>query len=85
MTRDTSEEMACNELVQLVTDYVEGRLPPPDVSRFESHLAICEGCRTYFDQMRETIEALGHLPGESISPEARDRMLKAFGDWKSAR
>jgi len=77
--------MACNELVELVTDYVEGRLPPRDVRRFESHLAICEGCRTYLDQMRETIDALGHLPEESISPQARDRMLEAFADWKGRR
>ena len=84
-SREVTEEMACNELVELVTDYVEGRLPPRDVSRFESHLAICEGCRNYLEQMRETIDALGHLPADSISPEARDRLLQAFSDWKGGR
>jgi anti-sigma factor RsiW len=80
--RPQPEEMPCNELVELVTDYIEGRLPPRDVKRFEDHLEICDGCRTYLDQMRETIGALGHLPEESITPQARDRLLKAFRTWK---
>jgi predicted anti-sigma-YlaC factor YlaD len=81
-SRDPTEEMTCSELVELVTDYLEGRLASPDVSRFESHLATCEGCRNYLDQMRETIEVLGRLREDSITPEARDRMLNAFRGWK---
>jgi len=81
-SRPQPEEMPCNELVELVTDYIEGRLPPRDVKRFEDHLEICDGCRTYLDQMRETIGALGHLPEKSITPEARDRLLEAFRTWK---
>jgi predicted anti-sigma-YlaC factor YlaD len=76
--------MACNELVELVSDYIEGRLQPRDVARFDAHLEICEGCRTYVDQMRETINALGHLPEESIAPEARRELLGAFRDWKGS-
>jgi anti-sigma factor RsiW len=78
----TGEEIACIELVELVTEYVEGRLDPPRVERFEAHIAICEGCRTYLDQMRETIDALGHLPEESLSDEAREQLLVAFAGWK---
>jgi anti-sigma factor RsiW len=80
--RDVTEEMACNELVELVSDYIEGRLPPEDVKRFDSHLEICEGCGNYLEQMRATIDALGQLPEESISPEAREELLAAFRDWK---
>jgi anti-sigma factor RsiW len=75
--------MACNELIELVTDYIEGRLPPLDVTRFDAHLGICDGCGTYLDQMRETIEALGHLPEESITPEARESLLEAFRGWRA--
>jgi anti-sigma factor RsiW len=75
-------EMACNELVEVVSDYIEGRLPAGDVERFEAHLEICDGCRNYLDQMQATIHALGHLPEETISAEARDRMLEAFKGWK---
>ena len=73
--------MHCRELVELVTDYLDGRLPPADRARFEAHLADCEYCETYLDQMRQTIRALGRLPEESLSDEARDALLAAFRDW----
>jgi anti-sigma factor RsiW len=84
-SREVTEEMACNELVELVTDYVEGRLPPRDVKRFESHLEICEGCRNYLEQMRETIDTLGELSEESLDEESRGRLLEAFRGWREAR
>ena len=76
-----SDEMHCRELVELVTDYLDGRLPPADRARFEAHLADCEYCETYLDQMRQTIRALGRLPEESLSDEARDALLAAFRGW----
>jgi anti-sigma factor RsiW len=78
-----SIELACNELVELVTDYLEERLPDLDVERLEAHLAICEGCRNYVDQMRETVDALGHLPEEPLPPEVRNELLEAFRGWRS--
>lgn len=74
-------ELPCRELVELVTDYLEDRLSPRDRARFEAHLADCELCRTYLEQFRQTIRLLGRLPEESISPEARDRLLEAFRGW----
>jgi anti-sigma factor RsiW len=82
VSRADRPEMACHELVEVVSDYIEGRLPASDATRFEAHLEICDGCRNYLDQMRATIYALGHLPEESISAEARERMLEAFRGWK---
>jgi predicted anti-sigma-YlaC factor YlaD len=55
---DPSPELACRELVELVTDYFEGALQPADSARVEGHLARCLGCRRYLDQMRATIAAL---------------------------
>ena len=78
----TAEQIACVQLVELVTEYVEGSLDPHDAARFEAHIAACDGCRTYLDQMRQTIAALGHLPQESISNGARERLLTAFAGWK---
>ena len=75
-------EMPCRELVELVTDYLEGRLMPRDRARFEAHLAECEYCETYLEQMRQTIRVLGRLPEESLSIEARDALLAAFRDWR---
>jgi hypothetical protein len=51
-------------------------------TRFEAHLAQCSPCGTYLEQMRQTIRALGRLPEESVQPEARDRLLDVFRDWK---
>jgi anti-sigma factor RsiW len=78
---DDLPEMPCRELVQLVTDYLEDRLPPEDRDRFEAHIAECEYCDAYLEQMRQTIRALGRLPEDSLSPEARDVLLAAFRDW----
>ena len=75
--------MDCQELVELVTEYLEDRLSPRDRARFEAHLADCEACRAYVEQFRRTIRALGRLPEESLSPEARDALLAAFRGWSS--
>jgi anti-sigma factor RsiW len=76
-------ELACQELVELVTDYIEGRLSPAERSRFEEHLAVCEGCRVYLEQIRETIRLTGALSEESLSPEARDALLETFRGWRA--
>ena len=76
--------MACRELVELVTDYFDGALSRRDRRRFERHIAGCDGCSAYVEQMRLTSRALGSLTEESISPEARDALLHAFRDWKAA-
>ena len=74
-------EMPCRELVELITDYLEDRLSPGDRARFEAHLAECEACRTYVEQFRQTIRALGRLPEEPLSLEARHALLDAFRGW----
>ena len=77
--------MRCRELVELITDYLEGALPDSERARFERHLAGCDGCQAYLDQMRETIGALGRLPPESLSPEAERKLLDAFRGWREGR
>jgi anti-sigma factor RsiW len=77
--------LSCRELVELVTDYLEGTMEAAEVARFEAHLAECDGCTAYVEQMRETISALGRLPAESLTPEAERRLLMAFRNWRSRR
>ena len=77
-----SDEMSCRDLVELVTDYLEATLPAPDRRRFEEHLAQCPPCQTYLEQMRQTVAALGRLPRESISEDAKRSLLEVFRDWK---
>ena len=81
MTDRNLPEMPCQELVELVTDYLEERLSPVDRDRFEAHLAQCSACGTYLEQIRRTIKALGSLPEESLSVEAREALLAAFRGW----
>jgi anti-sigma factor RsiW len=73
--------LTCQELVEVVTDYVEGSLSDEDVQRFDEHLASCMGCATYVAQMRQTIELTGTLREEDLSPDARDALLARFHDW----
>jgi predicted anti-sigma-YlaC factor YlaD len=78
-------DLTCRELVELVTDYLEGALPPPDRLDFERHLVWCSWCRDYLDQMRTTIELTG--ASEDFEPPSplREQLLDAFRDWKRTR
>ena len=70
--------MTCAELVELVTAFLDGALDPETEQRFVEHLASCDGCQTYVDQMRRTIAEVGPVEPESLSEQTRDRLLEAF-------
>jgi anti-sigma factor RsiW len=74
----------CDEFVELVTAFLDGALDPATETRFLAHVAECPGCETYLDQFRQTTDALGELSPETLSGEARDRLLTAFRDWPRA-
>ena len=76
-------EMGCRELVELVTEYLDGAMSEPERIRLEAHLEVCRGCRAYLDQMQQTIRTVGHLPEESVTPEAQDDLLRVFRAWKA--
>jgi anti-sigma factor RsiW len=78
-------EMACQELVELVTAYLEGSLSRRDRRRFEAHIRHCEHCTAYVGQMRLVIEATGRLTEEDVPPEAREELLAAFRGWSEER
>ena len=75
--------LTCRHVVEIVTDYLEGTLSWRERRRVERHLAACDGCTAYVDQMRATLAALGTITEESLSPDARDALLHAFRDWRS--
>ena len=77
--------MDCNELVELVTDYLEGRLTEADRERFDAHLAECEGCVNYVEQMRATVAVTGTLREDDLPPGAADVLLARFRDWRRSR
>ncbi|HEV8686229.1 MAG TPA: zf-HC2 domain-containing protein [Gaiellaceae bacterium] len=82
MIFNRNRSLSCQELVELVTDYLEGALPRRERRLFEKHLTACDGCTTYLEQIRVTIALTGKLEPSSISPEAEAALLAAFGDWK---
>jgi anti-sigma factor (TIGR02949 family) len=71
-------DMACQELVELVTDYLEGALSPELAARLERHLDLCDGCERYLDQMRATVAAVGRIETTDVPDDLRDRLLTAF-------
>jgi anti-sigma factor RsiW len=75
-------ELTCAELVEVVTDYLEGAMPALDRIEFEKHIAMCDGCAIYLEQMRETIRATGMLTEDQVPVPARDELLDIFRDWK---
>ena len=76
------EALNCQELVELVTDYLEGALDERDRRAFDRHLDGCVGCTEYVEQLRVTIELTGHITVDDLSPGAEDALLQAFRSWK---
>ena len=74
-------EMACRELVELITDYLDGKLPDDIRTRFEDHLTGCDGCTNYLEQIRQTIRLTGQLREESLTSQQRDDLLRLFRSW----
>jgi anti-sigma factor RsiW len=77
-------EMPCQELVEVVSDYLDGVLPEADRLRFEAHLDECPACVDYVEQMRRTIATIGRLDPGALSGETRDALLNAFRGWRTA-
>lgn len=74
----TPRDIACVELVELLTDYLEGVLPADEVAAIEEHLRDCAGCRTYLDQLRTTVGSLAALPVDTLPDETVEALLVAF-------
>lgn len=74
--------LSCKELVELVTEFLEGTLPPSERTRFEMHIAACSGCGAYLRQMRDTLRVAGRLSEESLPEPAREDLLRVFRGWR---
>jgi anti-sigma factor RsiW len=84
-SQTSPRELPCRELVEAITDYFEGRLSEEERRRFEHHLFGCGGCRSYVEQMGETIRLTGALAEDDVPAAGHDRLLVAFRGWKDAR
>ena len=77
-----AEHITCQEVVELVSDYLEHALSPDEATLFEQHINFCDGCIVYVEQMRSTVAAVGHVREEDVPPEAKERLMAAFREWR---
>ena len=80
--RHRRDALVCREFVELVTDYLDGRLPERDRARFEAHLSECDGCAGYLQDMRRMIDSIDELPGPPSDPETHAALLRAFRELR---
>jgi predicted anti-sigma-YlaC factor YlaD len=76
-------QIDCIEIVELVTNYLEGALDQATRHEIEAHLVLCAPCQIYLDQMRATIDVLGHVPVETLTDEAKSDLVSAFRDFRA--
>ena len=81
--RSGDDELACRELVELVTEYLDGALDPAARARVDAHLATCDGCTTYVDQVRAVMAATPRILPEPVPPALMERLLVAFRAGRS--
>jgi len=75
--------LVCQQVVELVTDYLEGALSRSQRRRFEAHLQSCEHCTEYLEQMRATIRLTGRLQAEDLSPQMREEFTELYRRWRA--
>jgi anti-sigma factor RsiW len=74
--------VTCQELTEVLTDYLEGVMPPADRASLEAHIELCDGCAHYVEQMRQTIRTVHELRPEDVEATVPDEVLAAFRAWK---
>jgi anti-sigma factor RsiW len=79
------KKLTCRELVELVTEFLDGSLSRRDRARFEAHIAACGNCTQYVEQFRETIRLTGTLRESDVPAEAAAELLEQFAEWKRGR
>jgi anti-sigma factor RsiW len=80
--RHAHDPLVCREFVELVTDYLEGTLPEEERIRFEAHLAECDGCAGYLEDMRRVVASLHEAPEPPADAATREALTRAFRDLR---
>ena len=82
MTNSDQNELNCQQVVELVTDYLEQALLPEKQAQFEQHIEKCPGCDTFLEQVQKTIMMLRKLSEQQTFPETKQDLLEIFRNWK---
>jgi len=83
MNRLRGRDLVCQQAVELVTDYLEGKLSRPDRLRFQDHLLGCPHCTEYLAQMRETITLTGRVATADLTPQMQDELVELYRRWRA--
>jgi anti-sigma factor RsiW len=75
-------DLVCRQVVEIVTDYLEGRLSRADRRRFDAHLAVCPHCTEYLAQLRATIELTGRITADDLTPPMRAELVSVYRAWR---
>lgn len=81
--RFRAAEVPCQQVAEMVTDYLEGALTAADRRRLEAHLAGCPHCTEYLAQMRETIRLAGRIAPEDLTPDMRTELTDLYRRWRT--
>ena len=80
---DSQDHISCQQVVDLVTEYLEGAMTVDDRSLFEQHVNFCDGCVWYVDQIKTAVATVGRVHEDDLPVEMRERLLIAFRDWRA--
>jgi anti-sigma factor RsiW len=76
-----SRDLACQQAVELVTEYLEGTLSRRQRRRLRAHLDACPNCSAYLEQIQLTIRMSGSIEPEDLSPQAQDELTALYRRW----
>jgi len=82
--RILNRDLVCRQAVALVTDYLDDALTRRQRRRFEAHLRDCPNCRRYLEQIRITIETVGHIEPEVLDPDVKDELIDLYRRFHQA-
>ena len=77
-----ADNFTCREIVELITDYLEGSFTLSQRLRFQMHIGLCFACRSYLCQMKYTVATLRQLPSEPVPTQVKEALMKRFRTWK---
>jgi anti-sigma factor RsiW len=77
--------LTCQQVVELVTEYLDGVMEPRRRARFEAHLAGCDGCTNYLEQVRTTVAVVGRLDVDDVPEPVMSELLVSFRHWADDR
>jgi anti-sigma factor RsiW len=76
-------DIVCQEVVEVITDYLEGTMPRARRRRLQAHFAGCEHCSEYLAQMRATIRLTGQLRTDDLTPQMRSELIAVYRRWRA--